>query len=36
MPALKIFKNFTTKPLAGDDLQIVCIVLGVYRAIQLV
>jgi len=36
MPALTVFKNFTTKPLAGDDFQIVCVVLSFYRAIQLV
>ena len=40
MPALTIYKGklfgtLTTRPLAGDDLQIVCIVLGTYRLIQL-
>lgn len=34
MPALKIFCNLTTRPFAGDDLHLVCFVLGVYRAIQ--
>jgi hypothetical protein len=36
MPALTIFRNFTTRPFAGDDLQIICLVLGSYRCIQLV
>lgn len=35
MPALKVFNNFSTKPLAGDDFQIVCIVLSAYRVVQL-
>jgi hypothetical protein len=35
MPALTVFKNFNTRPFAGDDLQIVCLVIAVYRAIQL-
>ena len=35
MPALTVFRTFTTKPFAGDDLQIVCAVLGTYRFIQL-
>jgi len=40
MPALTIYKGklfgtLTTRPLAGDDLQIVCIILGTYRLIQL-
>lgn len=34
MPALKIFRHFSTKPFAGDDLHIVIFVLGVYRVIQ--
>lgn len=34
MPALTVFRHFTTKPFAGDDLQIVCLVLGAYRVIQ--
>ncbi|KAL9190050.1 hypothetical protein ACHAXT_007261 [Thalassiosira profunda] len=36
MPALTVFRTFTTKPFAGDDLQIVCAVLGTYRFIQLI
>lgn len=35
MPALTIFRNFTTRPFAGDDLQLICFVLGTYRFIQL-
>ena len=35
MPALTLFGSFTTKPLAGDDFQIVCLILGSYRAVQL-
>ena len=34
MPALTVIRHFTTKPFAGDDLQIVCIVLAAYRVIQ--
>ena len=36
MPAFKIFRNLNSSPLAGDDFQLICIVLGFYRAIQLV
>jgi hypothetical protein len=36
MPALTVFGNFTTRPFAGDDLQLICIVLAAYRGIQLV
>mmetsp|Transcript_21209 Transcript_21209/g.42636 ORF Transcript_21209/g.42636 Transcript_21209/m.42636 type:complete len:977 (-) Transcript_21209:10-2940(-) len=35
MPALTIFRTFTTRPFAGDDLQLICFVLGTYRLIQL-
>ncbi|KAL3796024.1 hypothetical protein HJC23_013081 [Cyclotella cryptica] len=34
MPALKVFKNFSTRPFAGDDLHIICLVLGTYRVLQ--
>lgn len=36
MPALVIFRNFTTRPFGGDDLHIVCIILGLYRLIQFI
>eukprot|EP00956_Cyclotella_meneghiniana_P032269 scaffold87865_cov64-Cyclotella_meneghiniana.AAC.2 len=36
MPALTIFRNFTTRPFAGDDVHIVCILLGFYRIIQFI
>mmetsp|Transcript_29580 Transcript_29580/g.59412 ORF Transcript_29580/g.59412 Transcript_29580/m.59412 type:complete len:985 (+) Transcript_29580:263-3217(+) len=36
MPALQIFKQLSTRPFAGDDLQIVCLVLASYRLIQFV
>ncbi len=35
MPALTVIGNLTTRPFAGDDLQLMCIVLAAYRAIQL-
>ena len=35
MAALTVFKNFNTRPFAGDDLQILCFIIAVYRAIQL-
>ncbi|KAL7425505.1 hypothetical protein ACHAXH_000036, partial [Discostella pseudostelligera] len=34
MPALTIFRHFSTKPFAGDDLHLVIFVLGAYRVIQ--
>lgn len=34
MPAFTILGSLTTKPLAGDDFQIVCIILMLYRVIQ--
>eukprot|EP00804_Cyclotella_cryptica_P026509 CCRYP_008141-RB/>CCRYP_008141-RB protein AED:0.08 eAED:0.08 QI:258/1/1/1/0.63/0.5/12/1927/500 len=34
MPALRVFKTFSTRPFAGDDLHIICIVLGTYRVLQ--
>lgn len=36
MPAFKILGNWKTSPLAGDDFQLICIVLGFYRAVQIV
>mmetsp|Transcript_20169 Transcript_20169/g.46254 ORF Transcript_20169/g.46254 Transcript_20169/m.46254 type:complete len:995 (-) Transcript_20169:24-3008(-) len=36
MPAFKILGNLNTSPLAGDDFQLICIILGFYRTIQLV
>jgi len=36
MPALTVLGNFNTRPFAGDDLQIVCFVLALYRGIQVV
>ncbi len=36
MPALTIFRNFTTRPFAGDDVQLLCFILGTYRFIQLI
>lgn len=36
MPALAIFKNFTTRPFGGDDLHLVCIILSFYRFIQFI
>ena len=36
MPALVIFRNFTTRPFGGDDLHIVCLILGLYRLIQFI
>ena len=36
MPAFKILGNLKTSPLAGDDFQLICIVLGFYRAVQIV
>ena len=36
MPSLTIFRNFTTRPFGGDDLQIACLILLLYRAIQLI
>ncbi|KAL7535880.1 hypothetical protein ACHAXR_012207 [Thalassiosira sp. AJA248-18] len=36
MPALAIFKNFTTRPFGGDDLHIGCLILGFYRLIQFI
>jgi len=41
MPALKLFgcgknnRGFTTRPFAGDDLQVICALFGIYRIIQL-
>jgi hypothetical protein len=46
MPALKLLscnngkennrkRSLTTRPFAGDDLQILCVVHGVYRLVQL-
>ena len=38
MPALKVFKvlgfDLTTRPFAGDDLHIICLVLAAYRIVQ--
>eukprot|EP00579_Thalassiosira_antarctica_P010681 CAMPEP_0201912116 /NCGR_PEP_ID=MMETSP0903-20130614/2870_1 /ASSEMBLY_ACC=CAM_ASM_000552 /TAXON_ID=420261 /ORGANISM="Thalassiosira antarctica, Strain CCMP982" /LENGTH=1009 /DNA_ID=CAMNT_0048447001 /DNA_START=24 /DNA_END=3053 /DNA_ORIENTATION=- len=36
MPALVIFRKFTTRPLAGDDMHIACLILGFYRAVQFI
>jgi len=36
MPALVIFRKFTSRPLAGDDMHIACLILGLYRAVQLI
>lgn len=36
MPALAVFRKFTTRPFGGDDLHIVCLILGVYRLIQFI
>ena len=35
MPILTIFSGLTTAPFASDDLHIICLILGVYRAILL-
>ena len=38
MPAQAIFKwpwRLTTRPFAGDDLHVMCLILGSYRIIQL-
>ena len=35
MPILAIFPGLTTAPFASDDLHIICLILGVYRAILL-
>ena len=35
MPALTVFRHFSTKPFASDDLQVVVCVLGAYRVIQI-
>lgn len=36
MPALVLFKNFTTRPFGGDDLHIGCLILLFYRLIQFI
>ena len=36
MPALVIFRNFTTRPFGGDDLHIPCMVLGLFRLVQFI
>jgi hypothetical protein len=35
MPPFKIAYNITTRPFAADDLQLLCMTLGIFRAMQL-
>jgi len=36
MPSLKIFRNVSIRPLAGDDIHFICLMLGLYRVLMFV